>query len=97
MDVEWVFQGFLSCREADKIIGSVYRLKGSVPELTHVLPIYDHPDDVSTYNGRSYVRKPPMWEEEADNWLREQNEIAKSFDTLADYAKVARTVIAITK
>lgn len=97
MKIQWAFQGFLSDREKDEIVGSVYRLMGSVPELTHVLPIYNHPDDVSIYNGQSYVRKPPMWEEEADNWLRDQDELAKSFDTLEAYANVARTVIAITK
>lgn len=97
MKIEWKFQGFVSDRVTDKIVGSVYRLLGSVPELTHVVPIYDHPEDVSTHNGQTYVRKPPVWEEKLDEWLKQQQELADTFDDFYEYAKTARTMLSITK
>lgn len=98
MKIDWHFQGFLSSREDDKVIGSVYRLIGSVPELTHVLPVYSHPDDTSKdANGQWYCRKPPVWEEEHDKWLADQQSIADECSSFEEYVKTARTMLAISK
>ena len=97
MNIEWAFQGFVLDKQTQAICGSRYRLVGTVPEVEHVLPIYEHPDDKTVYNGMTYIRKPPVWEDEADKWLRNQSEIAKSFDSFDEYATYIRTVLAIAK
>lgn len=98
MKIDWHFQGFVSSREDDKIVGGVLRLIGSVPPLHYTYPIYDHPDDKGvTEEGISWVRKPPVWDEELDRWLRGQNEIAAQCGSFEEYVKTARTMIGITK
>lgn len=97
MKIDWHFQGFVSSREDDKIVGGVLRLIGSVPELTYTYPIYDHPSDVTVYNGITYISQPPFWEAELDRWLREQNEVAAQCSSFEEYVKTARTLLTITK
>lgn len=97
MKIDWHFQGFVSSRETDKIVGGVLRLIGSMPELEYIYPIYDHPSDVQIIDGRSYVSKPPYWEAELDRWLREQNEVAGRCSSFEEYVNTARATLAITK
>ena len=97
MKIDWHFQGFVSSREDDKIVGGVLRLIGSVPPLHYTYPIYEHPSDVRVIDGVSYVSKPPFWEVELDRWLREQNEVAARCDSFEEYVNTARATLAITK
>lgn len=98
MKIDWHFQGFLSSREDDKIVGGILRLIGSVPEVTYTYKIYEHPHDLQvTHDGRSYKLKPPHWESELDEWLKHQQEVANACDTFEEYVKTARTMIGITK
>lgn len=98
MKIDWHFQGFVSSREQDKIVGGVLRLLGSVPELTYTYPIYEHPDDKGvTEEGISWVRKPPVWDEELDNWLKHQQEVADTCSSFEEYVKTAKAFLALTK
>ena len=97
MKIDWHFQGFVSSREDDKIVGGVLRLIGSVPELTYTYPIYDHPRDIAIHYGTTYVIRPPVWEAELDRWLVEQNDIAAQCSSFEEYVKTARAMLTITK
>lgn len=97
MKIDWHFQGFVSDRVSDKIVGGVLRLISSLPELRYTYPIYEHPSDVQIIDGRSYVMKPPHWESELDNWLKHQQEVADTCSSFEEYVKTARTMIGITK
>jgi hypothetical protein len=81
-EIEWKFQGFVSSREDDRIIGSKYRLLGGiVPELIHILP-YDS-------------RNRQMCEEEDNKWINQQKLIAAECESFEEYVQTARTMIGI--
>ena len=93
----WQYISLVSCREQDRIIGSLWGILGAdrKPVVTKMFDNVPGPEDVQIVDGRSYVMNPPMWEERMNSWLQEQEEFAKTFDTLEEYVSNVKSMMAI--
>jgi hypothetical protein len=82
------------------IVGGTMKLTNSraVPDLLYEYPIYDHPDDTGvTEDGISWVRKPPVWDEELENWLKHQKALGETCETMDQYVEICRAELALVK